>query len=103
MKKILLSILAVLAVAACDKSDAVSEKLTYQCGEHSVSISFSEDGSVMNAVISGVSAEFVLSLSASGTRYVGKFNDTDMVLWGKGDTWTMFVGPEETSVECIAK
>ena len=66
-------------------------------------MTFSEDGGVMHAVISGDVVDLKLTQSASGAKYAGVLNDTDVALWGKGDAWAMFVGDDEIMIECSVK
>ena len=58
---------------------------------------------IMHAIISGDAVDLALTQSASGAKYAGVLNDTNVVLWGKGDAWTMFLGPDETIIECSIK
>lgn len=90
MKKIMLSCLMAMALVACEKNDDV-----IVCGDYNVSMTFTEDGEKMNAVINGDEVELTRAISASGARYVGVVNDTEVTLWGKGNDWTMFVNEEE--------
>lgn len=103
MKRILFTFMFVGALAACDKPEAIQNKNVYECGNYTVEMNFSEDGNVLTAVIAGDSVDLNLTESASGAKYTGVLNDTNVVLWGKGDLWTMFVGDDEVAIECGIK
>ena len=90
-------------LVACDNSTKINSKPVYICGNYELEMTISEDGNTMHAIISGDAADLTLTQSASGAKYTGTINDTTVVMWGKGDTWTMFVGPEETMIECFVK
>lgn len=92
-----------LFLNACDKQQLVQAKTAYVCGNYDVEFNFSDDGHTMYAIISGDAVDLSLAQSASGAKYTGTLNDTSVVLWGKGNVWTMFIGPEETVVECTVK
>ncbi len=101
MKKILLPVLCVAMLGACDKKsdDAV---IVRQCGDYAVEIKFADDGQKMNAVINGDAVELVNVVAASGAKYDGVLNDTAVTLWGKGADWTMILD-EDMVIECVAK
>ena len=104
MKNIFLSFLVIGALVACDKTEqTIENKNLYVCGNYTVDMNFSESGDVLTAVISGDSVDLKLTKSASGAKYVGVLNDTNVVLWEKGNTWTMFVGDDEVAIECGIK
>ena len=90
MKKIFVLSLVLLSLAACKKQENV-----FVCGDYNVQITISQDGEKMNAVINGDELELVHAISASGARYVGVLNDTNVELWNKGKDWTMFLNEEE--------
>ncbi|MCM1294758.1 MAG: MliC family protein [Muribaculaceae bacterium] len=94
MKKCVFLLLGLLAVSACDKKSD-SDVLVRQCGDYLVEMTFSDDGEKMHAVINGDALDLQIAVSASGARYVGVLNDTDVTLWGKGGDWTMFLNDEE--------
>lgn len=100
MKK---TIVLALVLGICAACDSVKNDTQYLCGDYDIKISVSNDGDVMNAVIAGDAVDLVLSPSASGAKYVGVWNSTNVVLWGKGNLWTMFLGPDETMIECSIK
>ena len=104
MKKIIIPMIALGCLCACDApQDSAPKNPTYLCGNYEVEMTFLDDGNTMHAVIAGDAVDLSLAVSASGARYAGVLNDTPIVLWGKGDTWTMYVGPEETMVGCAVK
>ncbi len=95
MKKLMIPVGLVLALMfACDKS-----KSAMTCGDYTIKMSFSDQGSQMSAIINGISTDFVLVESASGAKYDGVFQGQEISLWGKGDTWTMFVD-QNIVIEC---
>lgn len=81
-------------MCGCDKKSD-TDVLTRQCGGYLVEMTFSDDGEKMHAVINGDAVDLQIAVSASGARYVGVLNDTDVTLWGKGDNWTMFLNDED--------
>lgn len=89
MKRALLPVLVGLALVGCAKNE---EKII--CGEYEVSMTFSDDGETMNAVINGDELTLNNAIAASGARYVGVLNDTIVTLWGKGNDWTMFLNDD---------
>lgn len=103
MKKSVFLMLALGCLSACDDTESVIQKNAYLCGNYDVEMTFSDDGATMHAIISGDAVDLALTQSASGAKYAGVLNDTNVVLWGKGDAWTMFLGPDETIIECSIK
>lgn len=101
MKKCVFLVLSMLAISACDKKSD-TDVLTRQCGDYLVEMTFSDDGEKMHAVINGDALDLQIAVSASGSRYVGVLNDTDVTLWGKGDEWIMFLNDEEP-INCRQK
>ena len=104
MKQILVGLVAVLSIAACDKPDE-NNAIVRTCGDYDVEITLSDIGDTVNATINGDATTLNHAISASGARYVGVLNDTDITLWNKGTDWTLFLGDDDTAVaiECIAK
>lgn len=102
MKKYLFLLLGCVVLCGCDGKSDDSNVIVRQCGEYSVEMSFSDDGESMHAVINGDAVDMAIAISASGSRYVGFLNDTDVTLWGQGDNWTMFLN-DEAPIECTAK
>lgn len=103
MKKSIIFMLVLGCLTACDGNETVSQKNAYSCGNYNVEMEFSDDGAIMHAIISGDAVDLALTQSASGAKYSGFLNDTNVVLWGKGNAWTMFLGPDETIIECSIK
>ena len=103
MKRIFSLLVLCGFLAACDNVQDSGKNPTYICGNYEMEITFSDDGNTLHAVISGDAVDLSLSQSASGARYAGVLNDTSVILWNKGETWTMFVGSDETMIECFAK
>lgn len=102
MKKYLFLLLGCVALCGCDNGKNDSNVIVRQCGDYNVEMSFSDDGESMHAVINGDAVDMVIAISASGARYVGFLNDTDVTLWGQGDNWTMFLN-DEAPIECTVK
>ena len=86
-------------IAACNRDEKVP---VLQCGEYDVQMTVSDDGEKMHANINGDELELSLVPSASGAKYTGILNDITVVLWSKGDTWTMMLD-EEQLIDCSAK
>ncbi len=63
-----------------------------QCGPYSVEIGVGTDA--ISAVINGDTVKLPHIISASGARYAGTLNDTNVELWNKGDDWTLYVGTD---------
>ena len=100
MKKIFMLCGVLGALAACDK-DAAEPVLT--CGDYEVSVDF--DKSVvdnLHVVINSDAVELGLVESASGAKYQGVLNDTTVVLWQKGEDWTLMLD-EDIIIECASK
>ncbi|HNY25654.1 MAG TPA: MliC family protein [Alphaproteobacteria bacterium] len=91
MKKLLLCFITVLAVCGCDKSHD-----SLKCGEYEVTVKL--QGDILTTVINGDAVDLKQGISASGVRYVGVLNDTNVVMWNKGEHWTLFLNDEP--VEC---
>ena len=86
MKKIILPFLLISFLSGCE-----SHEQTVQCGDYNVVINFSEDGTIMHAVINGVPTDLYLVQSASGAKYDGVFNGQNLTMWSKGELWTAFI------------
>ncbi|MDR0741173.1 MAG: MliC family protein [Rickettsiales bacterium] len=93
MKKILFSLLAAFVLVGCNNSEDVMK-----CGDYDVKIAQVGEND-LKAVLNGDEVVLAQTVSASGARYEGVLNDTTIVLWGKGDDWTLFLN-EETPIEC---
>lgn len=102
MKKCMLVLLGCVVLCGCDKKSDDNNNIVRQCGNYTVEMSFMDDGAKMHAVINGDAVDMEIAVSASGARYVGVLNDTDVTLWGKGDAWTMFLN-DDAPIECTIK
>lgn len=99
MKRFLFCLLCVFALGACSHDD---DKPVLRCGGYEVQMDFLPDGNSINANINGDELELVIVPSASGAKYSGVLNDIVVVLWQKGETWTMMLDEEEI-IDCRAK
>ena len=102
MKKYLFLLFGIMILCGCDGKSDDSNVVVRQCSEYNVEMSFSDEGESMHAVINGDAVDMTIAISASGARYVGVLNDTDVTLWGQGDNWIMFLN-DEAPIECTAK
>ncbi len=98
MKKILLLLFCAVCFSACDRKNTIN----VICGDYDVKIDMSEDGEKLNTTINDENVNFNIAISASGVRYVGIKNETEIVLWNKGDDWTLYF-EENTPISCTAK
>lgn len=96
MKKIILPMLFSVVLCGCDSAD---KGISVVCGNYNVNIQLSDDGAHLSALINNKPFDFILGQSASGAKYDGVVNGNDVVLWNKGETWTMFVN-EDIVFEC---
>lgn len=92
MKKLLLYLFAVVALGACNKSDDLMK-----CGDYEITKKLQND--TLITVINGDEVILKQTIAASGARYAGVLNDTNVVLWNKGKDWTLFLN-EEPPIEC---
>lgn len=99
MKKILFCVLGALLLVACEHNEEIN---VHKCGGYDVEMHFSEDGSTMTANINGDELELSNVVAASGAKYAGILNDTIVVLWNKGENWTMILD-DETIIDCDIK
>jgi len=102
MKKYVFLMLGCVVLCGCDSKSDDSNVVVRQCGNYNVEMTFADDGQSMHAVINGDAVDLNIAVSASGARYVGVLNDTDVTLWGKGNDWTMFLNDEDP-IECTVK
>ncbi len=102
MKKTLLFVFCAAAICACDKKSDDSSVIVRQCGDYTVEITFSDDGDKINANINGDTVELVNVVAASGAKFDGVLNDTDVTLWNKGNDWTMLID-QDMMISCVAK
>lgn len=100
MKKFAFMIMAVAALAACNKEEDTGTRI---CGDYEVAMEIPADNpDVLHAVINGDAVDLTISQSASGARYQGVLNDTVVVLWQKGEDWTLMLD-EDIIIECASK
>ena len=99
MKKFLICLMVVFIVSACNRSD---ETPIVHCGGYDVQMTIADDGNTMHANINGDELDLLLVPSASGAKYSGVLNDIVVVLWNKGNTWTMLLDDEEI-IDCQVK
>ncbi|MBD5388993.1 lysozyme inhibitor [bacterium] len=93
MKKIFGFILGLVVLGGCDQAN--DAPATRQCGPYAVDMTFADDGATLMAHINGDAVTLHGVVSASGARYNGTLNNTDVTLWGKGDAWTLILGDQE--------
>lgn len=93
MKKILFSLIAALVLVGCNESEDLMK-----CGAYEVQTELREDGT-LRAVLNGDEVILNQVMAASGVRYEGVLNEIDVVLWNKGNDWTLILHDEEP-VEC---
>ena len=99
MKKLLALLGCVMLLSACGHDDgAVHQK----CGGYDVDMRIAENGDTMTANINGDELELSNVVSASGAKYAGILNDTIVVLWNKGEDWTMILD-DDTIIDCVRK
>lgn len=102
MKKLIALLTLCAIVTACDKSPKPDDIIRRTCGGYDVEMTFNPDGSIMHAVISGDSVDLTHTVTASGAKYIGNLNDTDVALWGKGNDWILILD-DENLIECRAE
>ena len=101
MKKLAILTAVIGLCAACDRDEV--QQATRTCGEYEVAMQFDADNTdILHAVINGDALDLMRGESASGARYRGVLNDTVVVLWEKGDDWTLMLD-EDMVIECDAK
>ena len=95
MKKILLPVVFICTLTACERSSSYM-----QCGDYRVSdITFTPDGTIMDAYVNDTLTRFYLVQSASGSKYDGVYDAKQMILWSRGEAWTMFIN-DGPALEC---
>lgn len=99
MKKFLILLVCVGLLSACDRDDGVEHQT---CGGYDVEMRFSDNGETMVANINGDELELSNVVSADGAKYAGILNDTIVVLWNKGENWTLFLD-DDTVIGCESK
>ena len=85
MRNILVCLCAMFVVSACDMYE-----FNLQCDSHDVGINLSGDGEHLDVNLDGTKMTLDLAISASGVRYVGTLDGTDVTLWNKGSDWMLF-------------
>jgi len=101
MKKFLLPVLCVALFAACDKKSE-EDVIVQTCGNYTVEIKMTDGGEKLYARINGDAVEMTNVVAASGAKFDGVLNDTNVSLWNKGADWIMLID-DETLIECTAK
>lgn len=97
MRKLLVLFAVLVGVCACDRSD--TSHITV-CGDYEVTMEFSDDEhDTMRAVLNGDAVDLTRVVAASGAKYQGVLNDIVVVLWNKGDDWTLMLD-EDTIIDC---
>lgn len=99
MKNIFICLVCGIALAACNQNDGIEHQ---KCGGYDVEMRFSENGDTMTANINGDELELSNVVSASGAKFAGILNDTLVVLWNKGEKWTLILD-DDTIIECTGK
>lgn len=86
MKKFF-AVLAVIALVGCNRANNID----IACGAYDINMTFSDNGDTLHARINGDDVTLYNDISASGARYIGTYNDSEITLWSKGNDWTMFI------------
>ena len=99
MKKFLFMLVCLVALVSCGHDDGVVHK---KCGGYDVEMRISESGDTMVANINGDELELSNVVAASGAKFAGILNDTIVVLWNKGENWTLVLD-DDTIIDCASK
>lgn len=99
MKKFIIILLCTFAVAACGREE---KEPVFRCGGYDVQMDIAENGESMHVNINGDELDLSHVVSASGAKYSGILNDTVVVLWEKGNVWTMMLDDEQI-IDCTSK
>lgn len=99
MKKFLVLFACAGLLTACGHDDGTEHQ---KCGGYDVDMQFSDNGDTMVANINGDELELSNVVSASGAKFAGILNDTIVVLWNKGENWTLILD-DDTIIECESK
>lgn len=102
MRKLIAILTLCAIIGACDKTKQSDDVIRRKCGGFDVEMTFDATGDIMHAVISGDAVDLKLTTTASGAKYVGHLNDTDVALWGKGNDWILILD-DDTLIECVAE
>ena len=99
MKNLLYGVICAFLLVACGHDDG---NVHQKCGGYDVDMSFSDNGETVRANINGDELELSNVVSASGAKFAGILNDTIVVLWNKGENWTLILD-DDTIIECVGK
>ncbi len=99
MKKLVFLFVCGVMMAACGHDDGIEHQ---KCGGYDVEMRFSDNGDTMQANINGDELELSNVVAASGAKFAGILNDTIVVLWNKGENWTLILD-DDTIIECAGK
>lgn len=99
MRKIFVVFAAVFALCACDRAEHDGG---FVCGAYDVTMELADDGDMLHAVLNGDAVDLTRAVAASGAKYQGVLNDTTVILWEKGENWTLMLD-EDIVIECDAK
>ncbi len=99
MKKILICVMCAFMLVACNRGNGDEHQT---CGGYDVKMQFSENGDTMTANINGDELELSNVVAASGAKFAGILNDTVVVLWNRGENWTLILD-DDTIIECSGK
>lgn len=102
MKKLIAIIALCVLATACDNAPKSDDVVRRKCGGYDVEMKFNDDGDIIHAIISGDSIDLKMAVTASGAKYVGVLNDTDVALWGKGNDWILILDDNKL-IECVAE
>jgi membrane-bound inhibitor of C-type lysozyme len=94
MRKLLICGLCVAALAACDKKEQPIGEAAIKCGDLNVAIKTYSDR--IDATINEQTISMSQVVSASGAKY--QSDDKQLILWNKGESWTMLAGKEEEAI-----
>ena len=90
MTKYFLIFGAVFVLLGCEKANN-----TLVCDKYTVEIKKSDSADILDIVINDDAAILNHVVSASGARYSGILNDTNVELWDKGRNWTLTLNDEQ--------
>ena len=99
MKKVLICLLGSLMLASCGQDEKTP---VLQCGGYDIQMELSSDGDAMHANINGDELDLSHVVAASGAKYAGILNEIVVVLWQKGDAWTLMLDDDQL-IECKTK
>ena len=99
MKKFLICLMCICALMGCKREEKTP---ILRCGGYDIQMDIAADGETMHANINGDELDLSLTPSASGAKYSGILNDIVVVLWQKGEVWTLMLDDEQI-IDCSAK